>query len=171
MKEPTTDAVTPTGSGPTSGRRRSVSDVDLTVGQRIRNLRVDNGISLRELAAKSGMTAVLIGEIERDVTDPTGGDIAMLQRAFQALGVLNDAGRVVQPKEPDHYEMTLRLSVKGGGEKDAEAILGRLQAAAGVAASRKAGRSAVLERVGGVEPSPRELAKLVKSPTIQRRGW
>lgn len=51
--------------------------ITATIGDRLRELRVDNGLSLRALAARTGLSPALLSQVERGVTDPS---LATLRR-------------------------------------------------------------------------------------------
>jgi transcriptional regulator with XRE-family HTH domain len=59
-------------------------DLVATLGTRVRRLRTDRRLSLRELASTSGVSASLLSELERDRANPS---IATLQRIAHSLGV------------------------------------------------------------------------------------
>ncbi len=54
------------------------------MGARVKRLRADRGLSLRELASTSGVSASLLSQLERDRANPS---IATLQRVAQSLRV------------------------------------------------------------------------------------
>lgn len=54
-----------------------------TLGERVRRLRTERGMSLRDLAASSGVSASLLSQLERDRTNPS---LATMQRIAQSLG-------------------------------------------------------------------------------------
>jgi DNA-binding transcriptional MerR regulator/quercetin dioxygenase-like cupin family protein len=70
----------------TAGVRRALSEpappATATLGARLKARRVSEGVSLRELAARTGVSASHLSAIERDVTHPS---VAVLQKAAAAL--------------------------------------------------------------------------------------
>jgi transcriptional regulator with XRE-family HTH domain len=57
---------------------------DLRLGQRLRQLRRDRHLTLRQLAERAGMTESFLSQIEREVASPS---IASVQRIARALGL------------------------------------------------------------------------------------
>lgn len=93
-------------SGPSAqvGRRPAPADA-LPAGSRLRDVRRQAGLTLREAAARSGLSPSFISALERGVT---GASIAALRRLVEAYGrtvgeLLSDAapatGRLVRPGE------------------------------------------------------------------------
>ncbi len=68
-------------AGIETARDRDPSEVDL--GARIRALRVARGETLRQLAAKAGVTESFLSQVERGAASPS---IASVQRIARALG-------------------------------------------------------------------------------------
>lgn len=59
------------------------------IGRRLRDLRTARGMSLRALAAQSGVSATLLSQIERDVTDPSLRTLRQLAAVFgQSIATL-----------------------------------------------------------------------------------
>ena len=54
------------------------------IGKRLKELRMENGLSLRALGAKVGVSATLISQIERDVTEPSLSTLRAFSRVFGA---------------------------------------------------------------------------------------
>ncbi|MGE5485344.1 MAG: helix-turn-helix domain-containing protein [Ignavibacteriales bacterium] len=54
------------------------------LGGRIRSKRLENGLSLREVADRAGLTASFLSQVERDLAEPS---ITSLRRIAQALEV------------------------------------------------------------------------------------
>ncbi|MEQ1934366.1 MAG: cupin domain-containing protein [Fimbriimonadaceae bacterium] len=52
------------------------------IGKRLRELRLQNGQSLRALAARVGVSATLISQIERDQTEPSLSTLRAFSRVF-----------------------------------------------------------------------------------------
>jgi transcriptional regulator with XRE-family HTH domain len=61
-----------------------VATDDLAIGDRLRSVRRARGLTLRDLAARSGVTESFLSQVERDVSSPS---IASLQRICQGLGI------------------------------------------------------------------------------------
>lgn len=53
------------------------------IGERLRQLRTGRGLSLRALAARAGVSATLLSQIERGVTEPS---LATLRRLAEVFG-------------------------------------------------------------------------------------
>lgn len=52
------------------------------LGRRLRELRDGRGLTLRELSAETGLSATLLSQIERGVTEPSLKSLRMLAKAF-----------------------------------------------------------------------------------------
>lgn len=52
------------------------------IGERLKELRTARGLSLRELAAQAGVSATLLSQIERAVTDPSLETLRRLAGVF-----------------------------------------------------------------------------------------
>lgn len=65
------------------------------IGERIRDLRMSTGWSLRELSDKSGVAASTLSSIERGQSMPTVGSLHKLSRAFETT-----LSRLLQAPEP-----------------------------------------------------------------------
>lgn len=65
------------------------------IGERIRDLRMSGGWSLRELADKSGIAASTLSSLERGQSMPTVGSLYKLSRAFEKT-----VSQLLQPREP-----------------------------------------------------------------------
>jgi transcriptional regulator with XRE-family HTH domain len=68
---------------PPGGAAPSTLPVEVDLGARIRALRVARGETLRQLAAKAGVTESFLSQVERGVASPS---IASVQRIARALG-------------------------------------------------------------------------------------
>lgn len=107
-------ATEPNAAGP-SGRPDGRGDgvaVD-AVGARVRSLREGAGLSLRDLAERSGVSATMLSQVERGQTSPTlavAGRIASgLELSLSQLLRLDEAPHVVVSRGEDH-----RRQVRGG---------------------------------------------------------
>jgi transcriptional regulator with XRE-family HTH domain len=58
--------------------------VAVVVGQRVRSLREDQGLSLRELAVRSHVSAPMLSQVERGTTSPT---LAVAEKIADGLGL------------------------------------------------------------------------------------
>lgn len=66
-------------------RRGGQGELDSSsIGARVRRLRTERGMSLRDLATASGVSASLLSQLERDLANPS---ISTLQRVAQSLHV------------------------------------------------------------------------------------
>ena len=65
-----------------------------SVGERLRKLRVDRRLTIIELAARSGVSAGMISQIERDSSSPSVKTLQRLGAAFDLslLGIVRWAG-------------------------------------------------------------------------------
>lgn len=52
------------------------------IGERLKELRVAKGISLREVARRSGLSATMISQVERDITHPSLSTLRKLSAVF-----------------------------------------------------------------------------------------
>ena len=79
---PGDDAASGGVSGDGSGAQTSADEAD--VGLTIHRLRTARGLSLKDLAARSGLTQSFLSQVERDLTSPS---VASLRKVAQAFGV------------------------------------------------------------------------------------
>ena len=56
----------------------------VVVGQRVRSLREDQGLSLRDLAQRSSVSAPMLSQVERGSTSPT---LAVAEKIADGLGL------------------------------------------------------------------------------------
>jgi len=56
-------------------------DHELQIGQKIRSLRLDQGMTLKELAAKAGITPSMLSQIESGQANPSLMTIRLLSKA------------------------------------------------------------------------------------------
>lgn len=77
-------------------------DIDTHLAQRVRNLRKAQGLTLEELAERSGVSRSAISLIEREETSPTA---AVLDKLANALRVSLSA--LFAPDEPQEYASPL----------------------------------------------------------------
>lgn len=68
---------------------------DLLLGARIRSLRMARHLTLRDVAARTGLTQSFLSQVERDLATPS---IASVQRIAHALGLT--IGRLFEEAEP-----------------------------------------------------------------------
>ena len=91
-------------------------DISFRTGRAVRRLREAAGFSLRELAARGGISSSMISDIERGAKSPT---VTTVVRLAQALGVsaaaLIDGGTELAPNRI----RVLRLGQGAGGEHPA----------------------------------------------------
>ena len=55
----------------------------MDIGQKIKRLRIKNGLTLEELASRSELTKGFLSQVERDLTSPS---ISTLEDILEALG-------------------------------------------------------------------------------------
>ena len=72
----------PSRSRPSGSRQRKAGDG--LIGYRVRELRVANGMSAREVASRAGITPAYLSRLENDKVSPT---VSTLTRVLQAMGV------------------------------------------------------------------------------------
>jgi transcriptional regulator with XRE-family HTH domain len=90
-------------------------EVSLRTGRTVKQRREATGFSLRELAARSGVSASMISDIERGTKSPT---VTTVVRLAQALGV-SAAALVDGGAEPAPRIRVLRCGEGAGGENPA----------------------------------------------------
>ncbi len=73
----------------------AAQDDEVDLGARIRALRLRQGLTLRELAARAGVTESFLSQVERGVASPS---IASVQRIARALG--HSIARLFSEDEP-----------------------------------------------------------------------
>ena len=79
-------------------------DLDIELGPRLRRLRTARALTLRELAARAGVTESFLSQVERGVATPS---IASVQRISRGLGLsiadlfaeVESGGQVVRAAE------------------------------------------------------------------------
>lgn len=108
----------------------------MDIGLKIRELRIKNGLTLEELAARSELTKGFLSQLERNLTSPS---IATLNDILEALGTnLGDFFKETKTskiifKEEDYYVnekdgATTKFIVPNAQKNDMEPILLTLQA-------------------------------------------
>ncbi len=65
------------------GRRSVTISIQIELGERLRRLRSERGLSLRELADQSGLTASFISQVERGRASPSIASLARLAEVFE----------------------------------------------------------------------------------------
>ncbi|WP_326640544.1 helix-turn-helix domain-containing protein [Streptosporangium sp. NBC_01755] len=86
------------------------------LGKRLRNIRMQRGLSLRELAKRAGCSASLISQVERDQTVPSAGVVYALANELDIpLGYLFGAG---EGDSPGHSEFPQLLSAVQTAEQN-----------------------------------------------------
>lgn len=86
-----------------------MSDIAKIVGNRIRNLRVDQGLSQEELAYRAGVSPSHIGKLERGEKNPS---LSSIDKITNALGItLEDLFKYIQPSTVDTDNTTLSLLI------------------------------------------------------------
>src|SRR3954452_14714816 len=100
-------------SAPTSSPPNAAKDPATSVGPRVRALRDAMGLSLRDLAERSGVSAPMLSQVERGETSPTlavAGKIAAgLELTLSQLLRLDEGQHVVVSRAADR-----RRSERGG---------------------------------------------------------
>ena len=91
----------------------------MVVGDKLRELRTGNGMTLRALAAETGLSATLLSQIERGVTEPSLKSLRLLATVFgQSVSALfegsgstevhvsraGERSRITSPKGQVQYE-------------------------------------------------------------------
>jgi transcriptional regulator with XRE-family HTH domain len=90
-------------------------DISVRTGRALKHQRAVAGFSLRELAARCGISASMISDIERGAKSPT---VTTIVRLAEALGVSTSAlidggkGPVSQLWDPHEFDELLRLMRK-----------------------------------------------------------
>jgi transcriptional regulator with XRE-family HTH domain len=110
-----------------AARLPSPPDPASTVGHRIRALREARGLSLRDLAEKSGVSAPMLSQVERGETSPTlsvagkiarglGLSLSQLLRLDESrhVVVVRARGRRAVTRDGHRYE---RITPEGAGER------------------------------------------------------
>ncbi len=69
--------------------------IEMSIGKRIKELRIINGLTQEELADRAELSKGFISQVERDLTSPS---IATLEDILQCLGV--DIADFFAPREP-----------------------------------------------------------------------
>ena len=91
-------------------REPSLDEVLEGIGTRVRAFRVKNGMTLQELALKSGLSASMLSTVERGQTSPSVGTLHALAEAFgvslNALFVREDMAQPVTRVEEQIIEIT-----------------------------------------------------------------
>jgi transcriptional regulator with XRE-family HTH domain len=90
-------------------------EISLRTGRAVKQHREVAGFSLRELAARSGISASMISDIERGTKSPT---VTTVVRVAQALGV-SAAALIDGGSEPSPRIRVLRRGEGAGGEEPA----------------------------------------------------
>ena len=98
------DVTVPAGTEPPSAASSPDPDADLELGPRLRTLRTARALTLRELAARAGVTESFLSQVERGVATPS---IASVQRIARGLGLsiadlfaeMESVGKVVRAGE------------------------------------------------------------------------
>lgn len=86
-----------------------MSDIAKIVGNRIRNLRADQGLSQEELAYRAGVSPSHIGKLERGEKNPS---LSSIEKMTNALGItLEDLFKYIQPSTVDTDNTTLSLLI------------------------------------------------------------
>ena len=81
----------------------------VVVGQRVRSLREDQGISLRELAQRSSVSAPMLSQVERGTTSPT---LAVAEKIADGLGLT--LSQLLRLDEAPPFEI-VRAGARGAG--------------------------------------------------------
>src|SRR3989304_5431513 len=79
----------------TRRRSRPVPARPLTLGARLRRLRLERGLTMKEVARRAALTESFISQLERDRVNPS---VASLQRLTAALGT--PLGRLFDEASP-----------------------------------------------------------------------
>lgn len=91
--------------------------IQIELGERLHRLRSERGLSLRELAEQSGLTASFISQVERGRASPS---IASLARLAEAFGV--GVGHLFEPAPPTGrfvaHDQRRTILLRGLGEVD-----------------------------------------------------
>jgi transcriptional regulator with XRE-family HTH domain len=109
-----------------------MGDLEVRFGRRVRELRVEQGLSQEQLAQASGVARTFVGGVERGQRSPTIGTI---QRLARALGVSLPELADVESKrsEPAHTTVAVRFAnrvaamAEDSSEADVSAIFDLLE--------------------------------------------
>ncbi len=85
----------------------------VVVGTRVRSLREDQGISLRELAQRSSVSAPMLSQVERGTTSPT---LAVAEKIAEGLGLT--LSQLLRLDEAPPFEI-LRAGQRTGRSEEA----------------------------------------------------
>jgi transcriptional regulator with XRE-family HTH domain len=87
--------------------------VSVSIGPRIRLLRGDRALSLRDLADRSGVSAPMLSQVERGETSPT---LAVAEKIADGLGL--SLSGLLRLDEAPPVEIVRRSARHGGGSAD-----------------------------------------------------
>lgn len=86
-----------------------MSDIAKIVGDRIRILRTEKGLSQEELAHRAGVSTSHIGKLERGEKNPS---LSSIEKITNALGItLEDLFKYIQPSSGENDNTTLSLLI------------------------------------------------------------
>lgn len=86
-----------------------LSDIAKIVGDRIRILRTEKGLSQEELAHRAGVSTSHIGKLERGEKNPS---LSSIEKITNALGItLEDLFKYIQPSNGENDNTTLSLLI------------------------------------------------------------
>jgi transcriptional regulator with XRE-family HTH domain len=96
----------------------------MDVGSRIKRVRRDRGLTLKDLETKAGVSAAHLSEIERGATSPTLGSLSRIAHALGTSAAFffeeNELGEVSHVRAKDRVREV--VGAKGGARRDATAI-------------------------------------------------
>lgn len=84
------------------------------LGERLRKLRKESGLTLRELAARSGLSVGMLSQIENGTTDPSLGSLRKLAGVFDAEISALFSDPSVPAVHISSPETRMRLATPGG---------------------------------------------------------
>ncbi len=105
-----------------AGENSQDNDVaSVPVGEHIHALRISSGITLQELAAKTGFSAALLSQVENHMTSPPLGMLVKIANAFETsvsalIGGRKESAYSIVRKE-DRSTVS-RVELKGGGKAE-----------------------------------------------------
>jgi transcriptional regulator with XRE-family HTH domain len=102
-----------------------MNDIDVTIGQRIKDRRQQCELSLRELAKKADLTAAFLSQVERGQVNTSIGSLRRIAEALDVsiLQFLAEAEEVAKPKHSPVVRATQRWKLSLPDDKLAYEVL------------------------------------------------
>ena len=94
-------------------------DANFNLGERIHELRVNSGLSQEKLALRANITTTYLGQLERNVKNPT---VKVIEQLCNQLNIsLSDffttSKNIVEPKDPLSLQIVMQISNRTEEEK------------------------------------------------------